>query len=329
MRVSDCGYSIFDLSILLSSCIIILVARICFARIKLKKTLEEKFWKRIHKTNDCWIWQGGKIIRHNEKLYSFRQLAHKYIFNEEDSKPLYNTCGNSLCVRHLTRERPKPTPEARQKIAAWHTGRASSESTRQKIRESRLGKTASAESRAKMSASQMGKKKPWTPERRERFSEIMRAYYKNPEHRKRLAHNKGRKLDEQWRKNCSRTGKQNGRYGKSPPLSSSRGKRVWYKGICFRSSYEARVAQAFDKLNWQWEYEPERFELYGETYLVDFRVNGTLYAEVKGWVNDDARRKVSAFRELYSYPLVVLTLPEIKQLEAGITDSFIENAIND
>jgi hypothetical protein len=54
-----------------------------------------------------------------------------------------------------------------------------------------------------------------------------------------------------------------------------------YKGYRFRSRLEARWAVFFDTLGYDWEYEPEGFELAGgERYLPDFRVEGW-WVEVK------------------------------------------------
>lgn len=46
-----------------------------------------------------------------------------------------------------------------------------------------------------------------------------------------------------------------------------------YKGYRFRSRLEARWAVFFDALGYEWEYEPEGYEMSGgERYLPDFRV---------------------------------------------------------
>ena len=48
-----------------------------------------------------------------------------------------------------------------------------------------------------------------------------------------------------------------------------------YKGYRFRSRLEARWAVFFDALGYQWEYEPEGFDLGdGVYYLPDFRISG-------------------------------------------------------
>jgi hypothetical protein len=54
-----------------------------------------------------------------------------------------------------------------------------------------------------------------------------------------------------------------------------------YAGCHFRSRLEARWAVFFDAMKWDWEYEPQGFELSSGRYLPDFMVNG-LWFEVKG-----------------------------------------------
>jgi hypothetical protein len=58
-----------------------------------------------------------------------------------------------------------------------------------------------------------------------------------------------------------------------------------YAGYLFRSRLEARWAVFFDALKYDWQYEPEGFELVsGKRYLPDFRINlpdGPLWFEIK------------------------------------------------
>lgn len=54
-----------------------------------------------------------------------------------------------------------------------------------------------------------------------------------------------------------------------------------YEGITFRSTLEASWAIMFDKLGWDWEYEP--FRLHG--WIPDFVLQGEILVEVKP--NDD------------------------------------------
>jgi hypothetical protein len=67
-----------------------------------------------------------------------------------------------------------------------------------------------------------------------------------------------------------------------------------YKGYLFRSRLEARWAKFFDMMGFEWEYEPEGFDMgYGDLYLPDFRLklnNGdTQWVEIKpkGVTSDD------------------------------------------
>lgn len=53
-----------------------------------------------------------------------------------------------------------------------------------------------------------------------------------------------------------------------------------YKGYAFRSRLEARWAVYFDERGFDWEYEPQGYEINGLKYLPDFRVDGR-YLEVK------------------------------------------------
>lgn len=62
-----------------------------------------------------------------------------------------------------------------------------------------------------------------------------------------------------------------------------------YKGYRFRSRLEARWAVFFDALGFQWEYEPEGFELAdGVRYLPDFLVDDW-WVEVKATPGDTAQ----------------------------------------
>lgn len=100
-----------------------------------------------------------------------------------------------------------------------------------------------------------------------------------------------------------------------------------YKGYRMRSRLEARWAVFFDELGFQWEYEPEGFDLGGGLqYLPDFKVYVTsmfpddkgmldlfepreLYIEVKGNMDSESAEKVIRFSK--HYPIVVLgSIPE-------------------
>ena len=85
---------------------------------------------------------------------------------------------------------------------------------------------------------------------------------------------------------------------------------TFYKGYRFRSRLEARWAVFFDAMGWQWEYEPEGFDL-GEAgwYLPDFKMYGKdsngdyniFYFEVKPEDRDlteSEKEKIFAFGKM-------------------------------
>ncbi len=91
-----------------------------------------------------------------------------------------------------------------------------------------------------------------------------------------------------------------------------------YNGIWMRSTFETRVASAFDRLGWSWQYEPERFDLGSCTYLPDFYLpDHDMYVEVKGWYGPNSQRVINAFYQQYGddKPLAILMKPQIQALE--------------
>ena len=118
------------------------------------------------------------------------------------------------------------------------------------------GKVVSKETRVKISNSRMGKKA--SKETRMKMSE-------------------------------SHMGSKNAMYGKSPVKGAGRGKRTYYKGICFRSTYESKVAKWLDDNNYEWCYEKYRIYFEERTYLPDFFIyqNNKLLSiiEVKGYLS--------------------------------------------
>ena len=106
-------------------------------------------------------------------------------------------------------------------------------------------------------------------------------------------------------------GSNNPMYGRIP----SHGKRVEYKGIMMRSSWEKRVAEYLDKLGIKWEYEIETFELEeGMTYTPDFYLpDYILYIEVKGYFRSArALEKFNKFARNHS--IVLIRRNELKDL---------------
>lgn len=93
-----------------------------------------------------------------------------------------------------------------------------------------------------------------------------------------------------------------------------------YNGYRFRSRTEARWAVFFDAIGIAYEYEPEGYEMSdGTRYLPDFYlpdVNGGVFVEVKGAMDDEDYHKVEMFWKDGNRPLYVLgELPTQADLE--------------
>lgn len=96
-----------------------------------------------------------------------------------------------------------------------------------------------------------------------------------------------------------------------------------YAGYHFRSRLEARWAVFFDALGWEWEYEPEGFDLPSGRYLPDFRVDFSSYSlmwvEVKGVAPSES--EWLALKELCAstnqWGLMLGPIPRIAIAETG------------
>jgi hypothetical protein len=85
--------------------------------------------------------------------------------------------------------------------------------------------------------------------------------------------------------------------GRIPSFS---GKRIKYKDICFRSSWEAIYAKYLDKNNIKWLYETKVFDLENTTYRPDFYLPETdEYIEIKGYWYKTSLIKFKLFKKLY------------------------------
>ena len=92
-------------------------------------------------------------------------------------------------------------------------------------------------------------------------------------------------------------GKNNGGFGKV-----SQWKRIKYKGIWMKSSWEKKYAEYLDKNNIKWKYEPNTFKLLDTTYTPDFKIDNKKYIEIKGWFSPESYLKIKEF---------ILSNPEI------------------
>lgn len=99
-------------------------------------------------------------------------------------------------------------------------------------------------------------------------------------------------------------------------MSTIKAIETQYKGYRFRSRLEARWAVFFDHIGWEWEYEPEGFDLgYGVMYLPDFRIGGD-YVEVKAFFPTLDEKRKAYLLSLKSEKAVVFAvgMPDPKNL---------------
>jgi len=91
-------------------------------------------------------------------------------------------------------------------------------------------------------------------------------------------------------------GKNNPMYGKITP----HGKRIYYRGICMRSSWETAYAKYLDNNNIKWSYESKRFYFKDCTYCPDFYLpEMDKYIEIKGYWREESKKRFKLFRKLY------------------------------
>lgn len=82
-------------------------------------------------------------------------------------------------------------------------------------------------------------------------------------------------------------------------------KQKTYKGVKFKSSYEATVAKYLDEIGASWEYEPEKFpytlpvSYYTPDFKVTYKDGTTEYLEVKGFFDPAARVKMHCIKDQY------------------------------
>lgn len=83
------------------------------------------------------------------------------------------------------------------------------------------------------------------------------------------------------------------------------GKKTVYKGVTFKSKFEAELARTFDEQGVVWEYEPDSFKFQPPpaTYTPDFKLtnpDGTItYIEAKGYFDATDRTKMKCMKAQY------------------------------
>ncbi len=211
----------------------------------------------------------------------------------------------SESFRELMRNQ-NPSMETRAKLRASRLGKKSSEETKAKIRAARakqviVGKKHSEETRRKMSKAQMGK--VVSEETRRKISKA----------------NIGKRNTEEARQKMSLAAHARwaaGVYRDRDPGPS----RIMHNDISMRSTWEARLASAFDRLGWEWEYESLQlpYELADgpHVYTPDFYVpHLDCYFDPHWAKPDGAKRKFSAVREQCGIALVVLNRELLEMYE--------------
>jgi hypothetical protein len=205
----------------------------------------------------------------------------------------------------------------------WPRGktRTHSAETRAKMSAAAFGRPKSAEARANMSAAKKGRTvcRPFTAEDYAKSIATRKGRALTPEHRAKLAAAKigkpgpwlGRKrgpLTDEWK------AKQSASLKGKPAAFPLR--RFYYRDVPFRSTYEVRAAQSFDRLGMRWEYEPKRFDLGGSyTYLPDFYLpDEDMYVEVKGYYGPKSAETMSRMFE--AHPDVSVAILQRLQIEA-------------
>lgn len=95
---------------------------------------------------------------------------------------------------------------------------------------------------------------------------------------------------------CSKKGKLNHRFGKS----SIHGKRLKYKDVFMRSTWETKFAQFLSLSGHNWIYEPKRFYFNDCTYCPDFYIpDFDCYIEIKGWWRPNTKKRFDLFKQNY------------------------------
>ena len=92
-------------------------------------------------------------------------------------------------------------------------------------------------------------------------------------------------------------------------------KKMKYKFIWMRSSWEIKFAKWCDKNNIKWLYEPKTFDLGYTSYTPDFYLpERDIYIEIKGYLRKESKDKIKIFNRLYNN-LIILNKQELIDME--------------
>jgi hypothetical protein len=166
-----------------------------------------------------------------------------------------------------------------------------SEDGLRRIAEASRNRFFSVETRAKMSANSLGRKHSEASKEKIRQAKKGFRFSKESKKKMRISHT------------GLAVGTRNPHYGKPAYPSYP----TEYKGIVFKSSWEANVARKFDDFGLFWAYEPKRFFFSHNkfTYTPDFYVfDWACFVEVKGFWDLPSSMKVQSFLSEYSRELL-------------------------
>ena len=108
------------------------------------------------------------------------------------------------------------------------------------------------------------------------------------------------------------------RRGKNHPMfgKSANWKRIKYKKIWMRSTWEIAYAKYLDNLNIKWQYESKVFNLGDTTYTPDFYLpESDTYIEIKGWMRKQTEEKIKKlFLFFPKINFLILNKKELKKL---------------
>jgi DNA-directed RNA polymerase subunit RPC12/RpoP len=105
--------------------------------------------------------------------------------------------------------------------------------------------------------------------------------------------------------------------GSNHPMfgKSANWKRIQYKRIWMRSSWEVAYAKYLDKQGIKWFYESKTFDLGDTTYTPDFYLPEIdMYIEIKGWMRNKSKDKINIFLKGHKN-FILLGKEELKNLK--------------
>lgn len=181
-------------------------------------------------------------------------------------------------------------------LKGWWRRFKSDPSMRRKMRRDSSGKNNPSKKPESRAAISKGQVKAWKDKGiRARRSKAMKAAWKR---------------DYTWRAAIQKDPKMRAKISKAmkgrDPIGRPRGPRtVWYVGKCgrvaMRSKSEVRYAKMLDKAGVKWLYEYCTFVVGNKTWTPDFYLPfQKKFVEIKGWLLDWVKRKISSVRRHYA-----------------------------